>query len=141
MLTRRQRNERAFKAERRKLRLSKGIWPVVDEEYKEWIRHLPCLVTLSRTYGIRDPKKLVGLAILKSTTQRAAECAHVGDNKGMAQKCGDRETIPLSAHFHRTGPHSHHVLTPGPAFFAYHGLDRDAIISELNAKYEEMKQQ
>jgi hypothetical protein len=52
----------------------------------------------------------------------------------MSQKCSDRETIPLCAKHHREGPESHHKL--GKKFWEYHGLDRDALIKQLNEEYE-----
>jgi len=61
------------------------------------------------------------------------EAAHVGE-RGLGQKCSDRETIPLCAAHHRTGPESHHVL--GKKFWQHHGLDRDEIVAELNRLYE-----
>lgn len=62
------------------------------------------------------------------------EVAHVGE-RGLGQKCSDRETVPLCAEHHRTGPHAHHVL--GKNFWDCHGLDRDAIIAKLNEQYRE----
>ncbi len=65
--------------------------------------------------------------------RRQSEAAHVGE-RGLGQKCSDRETIPLCAAHHRTGPESHHVL--GKAFFTHHKLDKDAIVAELNRLYD-----
>lgn len=64
------------------------------------------------------------------------EVAHVG-TRGLSQKCSDRETLPLCARHHRTGKDAHHVL--GRKFWQHHQLDRDALIAELNARYESEK--
>lgn len=62
-----------------------------------------------------------------------SEAAHVG-LRGLGSKCSDREAIPLCAEHHRIGPDSHHAL--GRYFWAHYGLDRDAIIKELNRLYD-----
>ena len=61
------------------------------------------------------------------------EVAHVGE-RGLSQKCSDRETIPLCGCHHRTGNTSHHRL--GKLFWEHHKLDRDSIIAALNQEYE-----
>ena len=61
------------------------------------------------------------------------EAAHIGE-RGLGHKCSDRETIPLCAEHHRTGPESHHVL--GKSFWKHHGLNKDALVKELNRFYE-----
>ncbi len=62
------------------------------------------------------------------------ECAHVG-RRGLSQKCPDCESLPLCAiEHHRVGPESHHKL--GKRFWGFHGLDRVALIRELQALYE-----
>jgi len=66
---------------------------------------------------------------------RRVEAAHVGEH-GLGQKCSDRETVPLCATHHRTGKDSHHVL--GKKFWAHHGLNRDAIVKDLNRLYDEI---
>jgi hypothetical protein len=62
------------------------------------------------------------------------EAAHVGV-RGLGQKSSDRSAIPLCAEHHRLGRDSHHRL--GKRFWEHHGLDRDALIAELNRRYEE----
>lgn len=137
-LTRQQINNRAAKKIRQGWGEIKNIRPAKDEDYKEWIRHLPCLVTLWRIGRCGTMAELVELAYKRrSTLHRLSECAHVGDNKGMRQKCSDRETIPLTDWFHREGPESHHKLPR--TFFEHHGLNRDEIVVELNKLYERTK--
>jgi len=65
------------------------------------------------------------------------EAAHVGD-RGLGQKCSDRETIPLCAEHHTQGRDSYHKL--GKKFWEHHGLDRFELIARLNAMYTEQKQ-
>lgn len=61
------------------------------------------------------------------------EVAHVGI-RGLSQKSSSYDTIPLCAEHHREGRESHHKL--GKKFWEFHGLDRDALISEYRKMYE-----
>ena len=61
------------------------------------------------------------------------EAAHVG-NRGLSQKCHDRETVPLCAFHHRTGPHAAHVL--GKKFWTLHGLDPEELIRQFQARFD-----
>jgi len=123
-----------------------------DLAYMRWIRTLQCAVCkvqfeplaklLSLTGGLLGPT-LVGHT--RSTTFQIdglkmtfvekghTEAAHVGQ-RGIGQKCSDRETVPLCAWHHRLGPESHHKL--GKKFWEHHGIDRATLIRELNALYE-----
>ena len=103
---------------------SKGL---KDEKYKKWIRTLDCVACFFVLWGsdFFFDRREDGIEM--------TEAAHVGA-RGLSQKCSDRETIPLCAHHHRTGKDSHHVL--GKKFWQHHGLDRDALITEFNARYE-----
>jgi hypothetical protein len=85
-----------------------------DKNYLAWIHTLPCVVCAQAQ---RSP----------------TEAAHVGE-RGLSQKCPDRETLPLCGEHHRTGKESHHVLQK--AFWAHHKLDRDFLIAFLQVKYE-----
>jgi hypothetical protein len=105
---------------------SKGL---KDPAYRKWITSLPCVVCLF--HPVSQSK---GYSFVVQTTQ--SEAAHVGD-RGLSQKCSDRLTIPLCRRHHRIGPEAHHVL--GKNFWEHHGLDRDALITELNARYENEK--
>ncbi len=60
------------------------------------------------------------------------EAAHVGE-RGLGQKCSDREAIPLCATHHRTGALAQHVL--GKKFWAFHGLDRAKLIAQYQERY------
>ena len=103
---------------------SKGL---KDERDKEWIRTLDCLVCYLRLFGVEL------FFSRREDGVRMSEAAHVGP-RGMSQKCSDRETLPLCVEHHREGKDAHHVLQK--RFWSYHGLDRDALIAELNARYE-----
>lgn len=103
----------------------------VDPAYLVWIRTLACVCCL-RNQRVLD-QAVPGFFNLNQASK--TEAAHVGP-RGLGQKCSDRQTVPLCAlDHHRQGPESVHVL--GKGFWNYHGLDRDAIIAELNGRYEE----
>lgn len=96
--------------------------------YLAWIRTLPCVVCL--------------MVVAKSSwheihafmfQRTATEAAHVGE-RGLSQKCPDRETLPLCRWHHTEGPESHHRL--GKRFWTVWGLDRDALIAELNGRFK-----
>lgn len=89
---------------------------VHDPEYLAWIREQPCVVTFCKI-----PR---------------SEAAHVGEIRGLGQKCSDHETIPLCVWHHGPeGPQSHHRL--GKGFWPFWGLDRDALIAEYRERYLE----
>lgn len=89
-----------------------------DKAYLEWLHTLPCSVSLCAERGV----------------YQQIEAAHVGA-RGFGQKCPDSEAIPLCAWHHRIGPTSHHRL--GKTFWVYHGMDKEALIAELNRRYTE----
>lgn len=102
---------------------------VKDREYLGWIASQPCCVPTCKSKHLHKWQEVAG---------SRTEAAHVGA-RGLAQKCSDRETIPLCAWHHRTGDHSHHVL--GKKFWDEHGLDRDRLIEEFNARFQQEKEQ
>lgn len=91
-----------------------------DTEYVAWVREQPC--------SVPDcvPQKL---KLLSGHT----EAHHAGDH-GLAQRPPDRTCIPLCIWHHREGGDSAHVL--GRRFWGAHGLERDALIAHLNARYD-----
>ncbi len=95
--------------------------PLKDAKYLAWIRENICVVCRHWAIG----EWMIGQT-------ETTEAAHVG-GRGLGQRCSDRETLPLCASHHRTGKDSHHVL--GRKFWEYHGLNRDAIIAELQRLY------
>ncbi len=94
--------------------------PKIDEPYKAWIRLLPCIVC--RTWDLR----ILGY-------HGRVECAHIGQ-RGLSQKCLDRETIPLCIWHHRLGPQSVHAL--GKGFWGYWRLSRPELIAEYQRRFE-----
>lgn len=94
-----------------------------DPAYLDWIRSLACAVCFCyRSNRIRH------------TQSSITEAAHVGD-RGLSQKCKDREAIPLCMEHHREGEFSAHRM--GRRFWEHHGLDKNELIAALNAAYEE----
>jgi len=104
---------------------------VIDRRYKGWIASLPCLVC-EQDYVIAVEAGIRGVSVMEFQRGQT-EVAHVGA-RGLGQKCSGRETLPLCAEHHRLGRDSHHRL--GRKFFEHHGLDKAALIRELNARYE-----
>lgn len=92
-----------------------------DKTYMAFIASLACLVC-----------SLPG----KGPQQYRTEVAHVGD-RGLMQKCSDRETLPLCTMHHTLAPESQHRA--GKKFWWLWGIDRDAEIARLNALYEQEK--
>jgi hypothetical protein len=96
--------------------------------YRAFVRTFACILCV-RPIGllIRQGQEVV---VQLSNT----ECAHVG-RRGLSQKCPDCESLPLCAlEHHRIGPKSHHTL--GKRFWGFHGLNRVALITQLQALYE-----
>ena len=87
--------------------------PARDREYVKWIRTLPCTV-----HGC--PRK-------------PTEANHTGPH-GMSSRSSDYSAIPLCAWHHRLAPDSYHASAK--TFFTRHGLDRKALVKELNERYE-----
>jgi hypothetical protein len=69
-------------------------------------------------------------------TRRPVEAHHAGDH-GMSQLAPDRTAIPLcgGVGHHNFGKYSVHVM--GRRFYAFHRIDRDALIADLNRRYDE----
>lgn len=91
---------------------------LIDIPYRKFIRSLGCVIC-------RDS---VPVNVQSSVT----ECAHIGE-RGLGQKCSDRETAPFCAWHHRIGPESHHRL--GKGFWTHHNIDKDNLIASLQALY------
>ena len=87
--------------------------------YWDWIREQPCVVPICDALPWRKHNPI--------------EVAHVGV-RGLAQKGDPTEVIPLCRFHHGRGyPYSHHVL--GKNFWAFHGLDRYALIRSFQERY------
>lgn len=117
-----------------------------DPAYLEWIRRWPCYVCLRmkcRKYSfsflemIDDRVARASAAVSTLYCCGRTEAAHIGQ-RGLRQKCKDREAMPLGQkhHLHQTaggGPESHHSL--GVKFWNHHGLERDTVMAILNDLY------
>jgi hypothetical protein len=121
---RRRKHERREKLARRKRAKIAGRQPLRDQKYLDFIRRMPCIICLLRSGGVPIHQ------------ETCTEAAHVGD-RGLRQKCSDRETIPLCAWHHRLSPSSHHRL--GRLFWVFHKITKAKLIAELHAKYEREK--
>jgi hypothetical protein len=100
-----------------------------DREYLAWIRSLPCVCCWQHVFW-----EIVRDGFAPGLYQNPpTEAAHVGE-RGLSQKCPDREAIPLCKWHHTEGPESHHRLQR--RFWEKWGLDRDTLVKELNARYE-----
>jgi hypothetical protein len=110
----------AFKRERRRLRNIKGVAPVRDAAYLDFIRTLPCCVCRAG----------------EISQYSITEAAHTGV-RGLGQKASDTEAIPLCAEHHREGPYAHHRI--GVRFFEFWGLSREALIAEYQERYQAEK--
>lgn len=82
-----------------------------DPKYLAWIASLPCFLC-----GIWP-----------------VEVAHLGD-RGLSQKCHDRETGPLCHNDHQAGKYALHRL--GKRFWEHHGIDKAELIAEYNRRYD-----
>ncbi len=102
----------AEKRARQKRALIAGRQPVKDGEYLDFIRKQPCFIC----------------------GRRPSEAAHVG-LRGMRQKSGDRETVPMCADHHRLTFYSHHVL--GKRFWTHHGYVKEKVIQFYTDRFEE----
>lgn len=131
--TRKRRAAEAFKKERKRIGVIAGRKPERSPRYLAWIRSLPCVVTYASLYRTGQVWAMRGIAEFGTRS----EAAHVGPIRGLRQKCSDYSAIPLRTEYHTEGPHSHHVL--GKKFWAFHDIDRDSLIRELNARYKAEK--
>lgn len=85
--------------------------------------------------GFHHPQYMAWIATLPCAAcgRQLVEVAHVGAH-GMAQKCSDRDTIPLCTAHHREGPFSLHRL--GRPWWIHFGIDRDTLIADLQRRFD-----
>jgi hypothetical protein len=121
--------------------------PVRDPKYLAWIREQPCCLCtyldLKAQQFIDAVREIAGTGADITTHVSAhrqatpTEAAHVGQ-RGLGQKCSDRETIPLcGVEHHRVGPRSAHKL--GKLFAEAHGINIAAAVAQYNEMYERTK--
>lgn len=120
----------------------------MNEEYRMWLRSWPCWVCFrnfceEHGYDVfvecRRPEVRALAYALITFDCGLTQVAHVG-MRGLAQKCPDREAIPLGQkhHIHPTaggGPESHHAL--GKSFWTHHNLNRQLILDCLQNAYRD----
>ena len=108
-----------------------------DPQYLVFIRTLPCVVCAGRAVFERILEETASEYEVHRIQQRqksSTEAAHVGD-RGLGQKCSDREAMPLCGReHHREGPDSHHQA--GKEFWNKHGLGREEVLALLWRAYE-----
>jgi hypothetical protein len=111
---------------RRRLKPRRG--PVVDLNYQKFIRNFACVACMG---GLVTPDEA---PVDDADRQKSrTEFAHVS-SRGLGQLCDDLGGLPLCGdEHHRNGPHSHHKL--GRRFWAFHDLDRQALILEAQGRY------
>jgi len=89
--------------------------PPRDEDYKAWIRTLPCLAC-----GIED----------------CSEAAHTGSDGGMSQKASDYSVVPLCADCHTQAQGAYHRVGKR-AFEQRNGICFARIVARLNREWPE----
>lgn len=100
-----------------------------DVAYLRFISSQSCMACVTSGHPSGNSDLILGYLQCTPT-----EAAHVGE-RGLGQKCNDREAIPLCMDHHRLGKDAHHVL--GKKFWKYHGLNREALIAHYNKLYQE----
>lgn len=88
-----------------------------DPAYRAFIAAQPCFIC----------------RLFKQYQQTRTEIAHVGE-RGLSQKCPDRETLPACAWHHRLGPESLHRL--GVKFWQRWGLDKAKLLAEYQYRFQ-----
>lgn len=74
---------------------------VIDREYMDWIRSLPCLLCSIKVLTRWAAFQIHLGDCYRVPQQTRTEAAHVGQ-RGIGQKCSDRETIPLCREHHES---------------------------------------
>ncbi len=104
-----------------------------DPKYRVWIRSLPCLICFIESWKRNAYWTIWPTAI--PAMQRGlgrTEHAHVGD-RGLSQKCDDRESLPLCRWHHTQGPESAHRA--GKRFYEIWGIEKEATVKAFQAQY------
>ena len=88
--------------------------PPRDEDYKAWVRTLPCPAC-----GV----------------ERRSEAAHTGSDGGMSLKASDHSCVPLCSDCHTQAPGAYHRVGRR-AFERRHGISLAAIVAQLNRDWQ-----
>jgi hypothetical protein len=89
--------------------------PSRDEDYKAWIRTLPCCAC-----GVEG----------------RSEAAHTGSDGGMSQKASDYSCVPLCPDCHTQAPGAYHRVGKR-AFERRHGLSFAGVVDRLQREWYE----
>jgi hypothetical protein len=88
--------------------------PPRNDDYRAWIRTLPCLAC---------------------QVKGRSEAAHTGSDGGMSQKASDYSCVPLCSDCHTLGPGAYHRLGKR-TFEQRHGLCCAGIVAQLNREWQ-----
>lgn len=112
---------------------SKGL---KDPAYLKWLHDQPCVVCRFSVVAVASDAATMemGVTVRLMTQATPTEAAHVGE-RGLSQKCSDREALPICRDHHTERRDSAHKLQK--KFWAHHGLDKDILIAEYNRRFEE----
>ena len=89
--------------------------PARDEDYRAWIRTLPCCACLA---------------------EGRSEAAHTGADGGMSMKASDYSCVPLCADCHTRAPGAYHRIGK-PAFEKSNGLCFADSVTQLQQEWRE----
>src|SRR5664279_2587355 len=89
--------------------------PPRDEDYKAWIREMPCIAC-----GIND----------------RSEAAHTGTDGGMSMKASDYSCVPLCSDCHTQAPGAYHRVGKR-AFEQRHGLSFAGVVERMQREWRE----
>jgi hypothetical protein len=96
-----------------------------DWAYLSWIKRQVCIVCEKHAINVGN----------LFTRKFSPSQAHHAGHRGLSQRADDRTCIPLCwTHHDRNSPHSVHTL--GRKFWQFYSIDRQAIIEEMNRRYE-----
>jgi hypothetical protein len=93
------------------------VGPPRDEDYKAWIRTLPCIAC-----GIEG----------------RSEAAHTGSDGGMSMKASDYSCVPLCSDCHTQAPGAYHRVGKR-AFEHRHGLSFARMVERLNREWQDLR--
>ena len=91
--------------------------PPRDEDYKSWIREMPCCAC---------------------GTEGRSEAAHTGSDGGMSMKASDYSCVPLCSDCHTQAPGAYHRVGKR-AFEIRHGICCARIVAQLNREWNERR--
>jgi hypothetical protein len=91
--------------------------PARDEDYRAWIRSLPCCACLA---------------------EGRSEAAHTGADGGMSMKASDYSCVPLCPDCHTRGPLAYHRIGKR-AFESVQGVRFASIVAHLRREWKQQR--